>query len=405
MRILYLCDEYPPGPHGGIGTAVQLMAREMVASGYHVEVAGLYSPGYGQADSEVDQGVRVHRFRETIDHPLFQQRDRIAVRVLHRILKGTGIRHWSLKYSLKNYHARLHQLVRDQRIDLVVVPDYQDYMRFCLSPLPLPRFAVPQVTVLHGSKTFLARMADQKESPTVLRMETDWVGQAQGIIAVSRFVEKHSRHYFNWSPSIPTRVIPNGLNLDGSPDDEERERDPNQVIFAGTLVESKGIYSLVKAWNQVASMRPRARLDIYGKGPVPKIRKLIRPQYRSSVRFLGHVSRGELSRVYARASVGVFPSFLETFGIAALEAMYARLAVIYTKRTAGPELIDDKVDGILVDPANTEELAEKILYMLDHPGEARAMGQRARQKVVERYEMSRVAADHREFYKSILSRP
>ncbi len=403
MKILYLCDEYPPGPHGGIGTAVQLVAREMVSLGHQVEVAGLYSPGYGQADREIDQGVGVHRFREAIDQPVFRYRDHLGVRVLHRLLKGSGIRHLSIRKSMKAYQAKLDALIQEKRIDLVVVPDYQDYMRFCIRPLPLLRFGVPRLVVLHGSKTFLARMAGTRESPAVRHMETEWVSQAQGIIAVSQFVESMSRRYFEWPDSLPTRVIPNGLVLRELQEGKAGGRDPNRVVFAGTLVESKGIYSLVEAWNRVAALRPLARLDIYGKGPISKIRALIRPEHRSSVRFWGHVGRRELSRAYEGASLGVFPSYLETFGMAALEAMHAGLAVIFTERTAGPELIEDGVDGLLADPDNPESLAEKMMDLLDFPEKAREMGDRARIKVHRQYGIARIATAHLEFYNRILS--
>ena len=67
MNILYLCDEYPPGRHGGIGTSVRLLARQMAKMGHHVVVAGLYGPGYGGANEFSDEGVKVYRFRRGYD--------------------------------------------------------------------------------------------------------------------------------------------------------------------------------------------------------------------------------------------------------------------------------------------------------------------------------------------------
>ena len=58
MNILLLCDEYPPGRHGGIGTAVQLLARALVREGHKVVVAGFYDWSYGGKDTEADQGVK-----------------------------------------------------------------------------------------------------------------------------------------------------------------------------------------------------------------------------------------------------------------------------------------------------------------------------------------------------------
>jgi glycogen synthase len=46
MNILYICDEYPPGPNGGIGSVVQNLARELVKQGHKVYVVGLYPIGY-----------------------------------------------------------------------------------------------------------------------------------------------------------------------------------------------------------------------------------------------------------------------------------------------------------------------------------------------------------------------
>src|SRR5690606_15741760 len=330
-------------------------------------------------------------------------RDHIAVRALHRFMSASGIRHLSIQKSLKAYTKALDQLIKKEAIDLVVAPDYQDYMRFCIRPLPMPQFDVPLIIVLHGSKTFLSRMAGQRESPVVQSMETAWVRQAQMIIAVSRFVEKASRGYFNWPDSVPTFVIPNGLPLHASPASDRSARDPNQVVFAGTLVEAKGIYPLMRAWNRVVAQRPKARLDVYGKGPIPKIQALIAPKYRNTVRFHGHVDRQTLSEAYTQASIGVFPSFLETFGIAALEAMYAGLAVVYTRLTVGPELIEEGRTGLLADPGDEEELVRQIVYLLDHPDEAASMGQRARQEVMDRYAIDRVAASHVEVYQRLIS--
>ena len=63
MNILYICDEYPPGKNGGIGTMVQVLGRELVKQGHNVHVAGLYGYRYGSSDYEEDKGVRVYRLR------------------------------------------------------------------------------------------------------------------------------------------------------------------------------------------------------------------------------------------------------------------------------------------------------------------------------------------------------
>ena len=64
MRLCVLCSEYPPGPHGGIGTRYRILCRHLVAAGHEVRVVGAYPRDYPAPDYEEDEGVRVWRLRE-----------------------------------------------------------------------------------------------------------------------------------------------------------------------------------------------------------------------------------------------------------------------------------------------------------------------------------------------------
>ena len=79
MTILYICNEYPPGKMGGIGSITQTLARAMVNAGHTVLVAGLYLPGYGEADHETDHGVKVWRKRLKVDIGLIKNNVPICI--------------------------------------------------------------------------------------------------------------------------------------------------------------------------------------------------------------------------------------------------------------------------------------------------------------------------------------
>ena len=64
MKICFICNEYPPGPHGGIGSSTQTLARALVGRGHSVRVVGVYKTGYPAPHYEVDQGVEVWRMRQ-----------------------------------------------------------------------------------------------------------------------------------------------------------------------------------------------------------------------------------------------------------------------------------------------------------------------------------------------------
>src|SRR5205814_9612541 len=63
LRVCFLCNEYPPGPHGGIGTLTRTLARALVAIGHEARAVGIYPHDYPAPDIEEEGGVRVWRLR------------------------------------------------------------------------------------------------------------------------------------------------------------------------------------------------------------------------------------------------------------------------------------------------------------------------------------------------------
>src|SRR5947208_2234281 len=118
MNLLFLCDEYPPGRHGGIGTSVQLLARALVRQGHKVVVAGFCDWGYGGPDQEVDQGVLVYRFRRLFHSRLFTGRDSIPVRAAYKLFAATHVFQYDIIASLKRYARFLINLIKEHKIEL-----------------------------------------------------------------------------------------------------------------------------------------------------------------------------------------------------------------------------------------------------------------------------------------------
>src|SRR5438445_81827 len=110
------------------------------------------------------------------------------------------------------------------------------------------------------------------------------------------------------------------------------------------------------------------------------------------VRFLGRVSEENLPKVYAACDVFVLPSVsrLEAFGIVALEAMATAKPVVVADIPGVREVIDNGKEGLLADPVNPQDLAEKIRWLLADPAARRTMGERGREKVVSSFSIERV---------------
>src|SRR5207249_11450753 len=122
------------------------------------------------------------------------------------------------------------------------------------------------------------------------------------------------------------------------------------------------------------------------------------------VLFLGRVSDENLPKVYAACDVFVLPSVsrLEAFGIVALEAMATAKPVIVADIPGVREVIEDGREGLLADPLNARDLAEKIRRLLADPEARRVMGERGREKVLESFGIERVTDQIEGVYRSVL---
>ncbi len=399
MKILYLCDEYPPGKHGGIGTSVRLLAREIAKAGHKVIVAGLYGPGYGGKDEFEDDGVKIYRFRRGFNYKWLRDEQSFAVKVSNKILQLTGVMEAEIKRGLAVYNKELEKIIQDNRIDLVEMPDYNDYIRFCKSFVSFPVLSVPVVVKLHGSITYIAEESGKQVPAHILKMEQSILNQAAAVSSVSKYTAAKSAKYFSYPDKI--EVLYNGINVNVPA--EESSKNSKQVIYTGTIVKQKGIYQLLKAWNEVNTEMPDARLIILGRGARRQAISCLNEQARHTVSFMGHVPTEKLYNYLASSQISVFPSYIESFSLAPLEAMACGTAVINSKRSSGPELIDDDKNGLLVDPDDTVQIASSILNLLNNPETCRRLAEKGKEKVKDRFDIQKIAAQNIEFYNKILS--
>ncbi|HKP12555.1 MAG TPA: glycosyltransferase family 4 protein, partial [Blastocatellia bacterium] len=149
------------------------------------------------------------------------------------------------------------------------------------------------------------------------------------------------------------------------------------VVWASSYTQTKGIGYLLEA----LAREPVPGIELvlagypYGTDAVAPYEGRIR------VRRLGHMARAELARVMSRCHVHVFPTLLEGFGRNLIEAMAAGLPVITTAHCAGPDLIEDGVNGFIVPIRDVDAICERLAWIYDHPQEALAVGARARASV------------------------
>lgn len=142
-------------------------------------------------------------------------------------------------------------------------------------------------------------------------------------------------------------------------------KDP-YVVYVGTLEPRKNLPALVEAFGIVQRAGfATCTLAIVGR-PGWGLKKFYdaveRSSSRGSIRLIGYVPDRDLPALYKGARAVVYLSLYEGFGFPPLEAMASGSAVVASNRASIPECVGD--GGLLVDPSNVEEIAEKILLLL-----------------------------------------
>ncbi len=369
MKICFVCSEYPPGPHGGIGTMTQVLARALVKSGHEVRSVGVYPTWYGAPDKEEDEGVQVFRLRER-GHPLG----------------------WiASRYQL---YKQIFEWIREDLVDIVEVPDYQGFA------YGWPSLRVPVVARLHGSLSYFASELGNRLDPGSSRLERGSLRRADFISSVCRYTARRTQEVLKISTDS-AEILYNPVEIPADADSGSRRRNQNRVIFGGTLTAKKGIVSLIKAWPLVLSERPEAELHVFGKdgraADGGSMQAFLLSQLNGqhvSVRFHGHVTRAELLDAYRSAAAAVFPSYAEAFAVAPLEAMAVGCPTIFTQRGSGPELLDHGREGLLINPDNPRDIAESVLRILRNPRFAEEIGTAGRSRVQQVFSIDRLVAQN-----------
>jgi glycosyltransferase involved in cell wall biosynthesis len=378
LKICFICPEYPDGPHGGIGTMVQLLSRGLVDRGHAVKVIGIYPHSYPSPEFEEDQGVSIWRIK-----------------------CPQGKFGWVLPY-IKQYRI-ITRWAKKKEIDIVEAPDSRGWYAFW------PKRSVPLILRTHGSNLYISKILGKKPNMLTSIMERLSYRRADHVVSVSKFSANLIAKLFSIHEEIP--VIYNGIEIPVFRTSVQRKN--NTIVFSGSLCRNKGIFNLINAFCLVADKEKSVMLDVYGKDTFDKevgsvqnyLLKTIPTAILSRINFHGHISRSDLLEVYRSATFAIFPSFVESFSMAPLESMICGCPTIYTKFSSGPEVIADGVDGILIDPFNVNEIAEMMIRLLKDSNLRKTLSENGINKIKTNFSTESMIENSIEFYRAIANKP
>ena len=182
-----------------------------------------------------------------------------------------------------------------------------------------------------------------------------------------------------------------------------------RILYLSNYVRSKGVIDLVDALELVSRTHNSFLVDLAGRPndiPTDYLERYVREKgLEGRVRVCGPKYGPDKFKLLADADIFILPTYYdnEAFPLSILEAMQSGLAVISTYEGGIPDMVDDGVNGLLFPKRDISALAEKIIYLLDHPEERKLLGEAARKKFTEKFTVSNFESNMLQVFQRICS--
>lgn len=377
MHILFVCPEYHPEIHGGIGVFVKTLAENLVRLNVQCVVIGLYDQ-IDKYSVEFRHGVEIRRAR----------RKKWLLGKLHPVFQLTLER-----YQLS---CEIRKIEKSKSPDLIESFEWSG-----------PLFKKPRsrlIVRLHGSNSAYSHYERKKLSKLLYFWERRNLKFADYIISVSRFMLQVTQDTFKIK-NVRTTVIYNFIDHKLFYLNPRISRNPNKIIFVGKFHERKGVYELFQILNHLLPLNDDYFFEFVGNHTVFQKSTLLThldPFLRSRVTFTGSVRHEQLPEMYNSAALMIMPSRAEAFGLTAIEAMACGCVVAMANRATGPELIVDGVDGILINAADAERSAITLHKVLSNSTLLNNIRSKAIEKSLQ-FSSDQIIPQNLAFYKSVIA--
>jgi N-acetyl-alpha-D-glucosaminyl L-malate synthase BshA len=377
MRIGITC--YPT--YGGSGVVATELGIELAAMGHEVHFLS-YSQPFRLSGR--DQGIFYHDVPVS-SYPLFEfpPYDLALASRMAEVAEFNGLDllhvHYAIPHSVSALLARQMLAVRGRRL--------------------------PFVTTLHGTDITLVGL-DRSYLP-ITRYA---IQESDGVTSISSYLKDKTIQNFDVTRGI--EVVPNFVNCDVyTPINDEAARAearsrlaaPDEAILMhlSNFRPVKRVTDVVKVFAQVVREIP-ARLVLVGDGPERSAAEWLARDLRihERVHFLGKQER--VNELLPLADLMLMPSELESFGLAALEAMACKVPSIATRVGGVPELIDDGITGLLYAVGDTDAMAKGALSLLGDRARLEAMREAGRKTAQTRFCSTLVVPQYVRYYESVI---
>ncbi|NMA92955.1 MAG: glycosyltransferase family 4 protein [Firmicutes bacterium] len=386
MKILMLTWEYPPRVIGGLAHHVAELSRALVREGNRVEVITAW--GEGLPESEVGEGVTIHRVKPYHGEPL-------------------NFLSWvqQLNFALLEKGAAL---CRRGEFDLIHAHDWLvAYAGKGLKHI----YRRPLIATIHATEYGRNNGLHNREQGYISGIEWWLTYEAWRVICCSQFMREELEQIFSL-PGDKIEVIVNGIRPSAF---RVEKKDPafrgryaaaeeKLLFFIGRLVREKGVQFLLEALPTIREQVPGTRLVVAGRGPYEEelYRLASHLGLEEAVTFTGYIDEESRNQLYAGADVAVFPSLYEPFGLVALEAMATGVPVVVGNCGGFMETVEHGVNGLRVEPGRADDLSRQVSRILLDPEYGARLSARAMNDIEGRYSWEAVGRKTEQVYQEVV---
>ena len=379
MRIMIVTDQYPPMV-GGVPTVTYNLGIDLANRGHQVFVI---APSYSSRElSRIEQKVHVYRF-SSFEWPTYKE---LRIPFLPLL--------------------PLRNLIK--KIDPDIIHIHSPVVLGSIAHIHAGGLGKPVIATNHYLPINMSRslasepligkhFCNMSYSYLVYFCNSCQYVTAPTITALNLLYEHGLR--------APARAISNGIDLQkftsGERDPQLLQRfglptDRPLLLHVNRLSEEKRVDVLLDG---VAKMKTKAHLALVSTGPAEADLRLQvkRLDIDDRVSFLGFVSDGDLLVLRRSADLFVIPSEADLQSLSTMEAMACGLCIIAANAYALPELVHHEENGLLFQPGDSNELAQKIDYLLTD-GERRARMAEQSLKIIAVHDRIKVLNEWEEIY-------
>jgi glycosyltransferase involved in cell wall biosynthesis len=334
--------------------------------------------------------------------------------VLNKFSKGSGI-----VWSHRMREWMLHELLRGAKKKGYDVVNAQDPF----ATLAALRAGYPTVSTVHGYMTFESiskgsMVAGSHAAAAMTQVEVEAYQQTGAVVTV----DTRLKEYVEALSGVSGTAIRNFIDVDGFRPEQAQKvalREAHgiavtdKVLFCPRrLTKKNGVIYPALALVEVLRQRPAAHLIYAGSGEaLGDIRQIVADhKMEQRVTLLGAIPHDQVKAYYAMADVVLVPSVHsagveEATSISALEAMGCGAPLIACAVGGLKEIVEDGVDGVLVEEKNVPALAEAIVDLLAHPEKGAKLAQAARAKIEAEYSHLAAAKHYVSIYDTVRVHP